>query len=380
LQHSGGIHIRLHQFLVNLMNQRAKELGCTGTNFTNCNGLEDSSHYTTAYDLSLIAREAVKHELFMKVCGTQSYAVPATNVNPARNLTNTNLLLDPNSNYHYENAYGIKTGFYTAAGHCLVSGATNNDMNLICVVLGGEETDKVRTEYADTIALYDWAWANYSYQQVLSSTATLKQLSVSAGTSDAVGVRAETAVSLVLPNGFDVSTLETQYVFYNERDGKPLNAPVNAGDRLGEVTVLKDGTACGTSYLVATSTVELSKTQYLHSQFRQVFKQPIVRSLITVIIIIFALYLILVCFYRIQRIRHLRSIRQAKHRRAESLAHQEIVRSGLPEDELFYLEKETSNGEAPAGEDNIGENEFSDENDVAPKDKTEDDFSDMLKF
>lgn len=365
---------------VDLMNQRAAELGCTGTHFTNCNGLEDSSHYTTAHDLALIAQEAIKHDLFLTVCGTESYTVPATNLNSARELTNTNLLLNPSSNYYYEYAYGIKTGYFTDAGHCLVSAATYNNMNLICVVLGGEETDTVRTQYADTITLYNWAWDNYSYQQVLSSSTTLTQLPVSLGTSDTVDVKAETAVSLLLPNDFDTSTLEMQYVFYNEENGTTLEAPVNAGDRLGEVTILKDGVVCGTSYLVAASTVDMSKTEYLRSQVRQVFEKPIVRVLVIAVIVIFALYLILVFYYRIQRIRHLRSVREARRRRAASLARS---RSNLPEDERGYSEKDIFRKENVPDEFDIPEEQgaFSGSSkSTVPKNKSEDDLSNTFKF
>ena len=368
---------------VDLMNQRAAELGCTGTHFTNCNGLEDSSHYTTAHDLATIAQEAIKHDLFRTVCGTESYTVPATNLNSARALTNTNLLLDSASNYYCEYAYGIKTGYFTNAGHCLVSAATYNNMNLICVVLGGEETDSVRTQYADTITLYNWAWDNYSYQEVLSSTATLTQLPVSLGASDTVGVRAETAVSLLLPNDFDMSTLEMQYIYYSQQNGTTLEAPVTAGDRLGEVTVLKDGTVYGTSYLVAASTVDMAKAQYLRSQIQQIFKQPIVRGLIIVVIVIFALYVILVCYYRIQRIRHLRSVRQARKRRAESLAHRKITRSGPPEDERGYPKKRAARKEDAADEfdmfDEIGSFDRNGKPTV-PKDKSEDDLSNTFKL
>jgi D-alanyl-D-alanine carboxypeptidase (penicillin-binding protein 5/6) len=363
---------------VDLMNQRAAELGCAGTHFTNCNGLEDSSHYTTARDLAIIAQEAIKHDLFRTVCGTERYTVPATNLNSARNLTNTNLLLDSTSNYYYENAYGIKTGYFTNAGHCLVSAATCNNMNLICVVLGGEETDSVRTQYADTITLYNWARDNFSYQQVLSSTATLTQLPVSLGTSETVGLRAETAVSLLLPNDFDMSTLEMQYIFYSEQNGTTLKAPITAGDRLGEVTVLKDGGVCGTSYLVAASTVDMAKAQYLRNQVRQIFKQPIVRGLIIVVIVIFALYVILVCNYRIQRIRHRRSVRQTKRRHTESLARRKNTRSVLPEDKRGYPKKSTVQKE----DDEFDIFEEIDRNNktTVPKVKSEDDLSNTFKL
>ena len=78
---------------VALMNQRATELGCEGTHFANTNGLPDPDHYTTAWDIYLIAREAMKHDLFMTICGSKSYDVPATNKSDVRELHSTNAQL-----------------------------------------------------------------------------------------------------------------------------------------------------------------------------------------------------------------------------------------------------------------------------------------------
>ncbi len=135
---------------VELMNQRAEELGCTGTHFSNANGLEASDHYTTAEDFALIAKEAVTHAMFLTVCGAASYTVSATNMAEARSLTNTNQLLVSSSDYYYEYAYGIKTGYFANAGYCLVSAANYNDMNVICVVMGSTTSNG---QFADSLTL-----------------------------------------------------------------------------------------------------------------------------------------------------------------------------------------------------------------------------------
>ena len=347
---------------VERMNARAAELGCTSSHFVNANGLEDASHYSSAHDLARIAREAVHHQLFLELCGAQSHTVPATNLNEARALENTNVLLDADNRYFYEYAYGIKTGYFSAAGRCLVSGAVNNDINIICVVLGGREDDgeadtRLRTQYEDTVALYDWVWESFSRQTVLSSASTLAQVPVD-GVSESLGLRPEKDLSVLLPNNYDLSQLETQYVFYYERDGEKITPPVSAGDRLGEVTVLRDGEVCGTAYLVAETDVAVPGASFIRGQVKNVFSQPLVRKLVTVIIILFVLYLVLVVVYRVQRERHLRSIRRAKRARAESLAHRDIVDTGLPEEELSYL----SNPEEDFSPDLPPEEEFVKEN------------------
>lgn len=102
---------------VSLMNERAAELGCTGTHFNNTHGLPDSDHYTTARDFTMITCEAMAHDLFVEISGTVSYTVPATNMSGERRLSNTNGLINPESStypgYYYEYARAGKTGHTT---------------------------------------------------------------------------------------------------------------------------------------------------------------------------------------------------------------------------------------------------------------------------
>jgi D-alanyl-D-alanine carboxypeptidase (penicillin-binding protein 5/6) len=315
---------------VSLMNQRAQELGCTNTNFTNTNGLEDSNHYTTAYDFALIAQEAVQHSLFLQVCGTLNYTVPATNMNDSRSLVNTNNLLNPESSYYYEYAYGIKTGYFSNAGYCLVSAASYDNMDVICVVMGGQETGD---QFADTVTLYDWMFKNYSHQQILGSTETIYTVDVALGTTDSTGLRAENAIYDTLPNDSDI-TFDYQITLYHAIEGRDLEAPVNAGDVLGEVTVIdRDGKVYGTSYLVATNTVEMSRVEYLRTQVKDLFQTPTVRRIITLLIVLLAIYVLLIFFYSLQRARHLKSLRAAKRERALRQAHNEAQWLEIPEEQ-----------------------------------------------
>ena len=124
---------------VDAMNAKAEALGCEGTHFVNATGLHDSQHYTTAWDLYLITKEAMKHEDFMRICDTARATIPATNLSEERNLYTTNYLIDTwrSLGYIYSNAHGIKTGSTDEAGHCLVSSATEGSLSFISVALGG---------------------------------------------------------------------------------------------------------------------------------------------------------------------------------------------------------------------------------------------------
>ncbi len=311
---------------VSRMNERASALGCTNTHFSNPSGLEDSNHYSTARDMALIAREAVSHDQFVSLCSASSYTVGATNLHDSRSLKNTNAFVNPDSSYYDSDVYGVKTGYFEAAGGCLVSAIDKDDTDLIAVILGGTINDEEDRRYDDTAALFDWLYNNYSYHQVLSSTDSVIKVPVTLATSDTVAGRPDTSISVLLPNDFDMDSLEYEYVIYSERDATPLIAPVSAGTILGEVTVSAGGRVFGTVNIVATNTAELSKSVYLKNSIKSILQQPIVHKLLVILIIVVALYLILSFLYVVQHSRYKRSLRQARRERAEQLA----VRENFP--------------------------------------------------
>ncbi len=321
---------------VSLMNERAAELGCTNTSFANANGLEENGHYSSAADLALIAREAMKHPFFAQVCGTYSHAVPATNMADTRELENSNRLLEEDGSYYYEAAYGIKTGYFENAGYCLVSAAEKDNKDVICVVLGSREPGD---QFLDTMTLLDWFFDNFEYRQILSSTETIVTVPVDLGTSDTVGVRAEDVVSVILPNDYDASNIGYKYTLTHEANGERLEAPLDVGAVLGEITVVEVDAAgnvvrsFGTSRLVAASSVDMSRMDYIRAQIKTLFQEPTVRRIITVLIILLALYLVLVVVYYVQRVRHIGSVRQAKRERALRLTEEEAQWLSIPEEE-----------------------------------------------
>ena len=143
-----------------MMNTKAAEIGCTNTHFVNANGLPDPNHYTTAYDLALILREAVKNEAFCKIAGAAKYTIPPTNkTSTSRNMENHNALL-VDGKYYYEGAIAGKTGHTEAARNTLVTAATREDMTLICVVLRSENEER----FTDTKTLFDYGFDNFHSQ------------------------------------------------------------------------------------------------------------------------------------------------------------------------------------------------------------------------
>ncbi|MFS0863603.1 D-alanyl-D-alanine carboxypeptidase family protein [Fredinandcohnia sp. 179-A 10B2 NHS] len=132
-------------YFAKLMNRRAKEIGATHSHFVNPHGLHDDNHYTTAKDLGIIAREAMKNATFREIVSEQKY------VDPAVTYVNRNKLLDPTSGFYFEGANGIKTGFTDEAGYCLISSATRNGKEVVAIVL--QSTDA--SVWTDSITLLE---------------------------------------------------------------------------------------------------------------------------------------------------------------------------------------------------------------------------------
>lgn len=151
---------------VKMMNERAAAIGCKDTNFTNCNGLPDEAHYTSAYDMALIAKEAYKNETFRIICNTKTYTIPFTNkhIDEETNLRNHHAMLYPlkTRQYLYDYCTGGKTGYTIAANSTLVTYAEKDGMNLICVFMNAENPNP----YTETRVLFDFCFDNFKIMNV----------------------------------------------------------------------------------------------------------------------------------------------------------------------------------------------------------------------
>ena len=145
-----------HNF-AEIMNARAKELGCLNSNFVNPNGLPDENHYTTAYDLAMIGRAFFANEILCQITMTRRLEIQPSDTQPDLILELNAMQLIPGGQYAYDYLVGCKTGYTNAARSCLVSCAERDGMKLICVVLHDESPE----QYEDTIALFDYGFSNF---------------------------------------------------------------------------------------------------------------------------------------------------------------------------------------------------------------------------
>lgn len=194
-----------------LMNKTAKNLGCVDSNFVNPHGLPDENHYTSAYDMALISRAAINNESFRKITGTKTYAIPPTNIqSETRYLANHHKMVK--GSISYDGVIGGKTGYTSKAKYTLVTFAKRNGMTLISVIMC---CDSITDEYADTKALLNYGFENYSLYNIS------QEIDPNNGDTDAMftkyaplfsrktsSLKLSTEGSVVLPKGISFSKAE----------------------------------------------------------------------------------------------------------------------------------------------------------------------------
>lgn len=142
----------------NLMNSKVAELGATNTHFSNPSGLTDEFHYTTPYDMALIAKACFDNKTLMKIISSSDvYTIPPTNKSKFTRYYSHRYQMLPGGDYAYQYSLGGKTGYTDAAGNCLVSFARKDDLRLICVIFNSTDADR----YTDTMMLFDYYFNNY---------------------------------------------------------------------------------------------------------------------------------------------------------------------------------------------------------------------------
>lgn len=246
-----------------LMNEKAKEIGCKNTHFVNPNGIHDKNHVSTAYDLALMGQYAMKNDTFRRIVKKTQYTLPATNKydKTDRTFKTTNDLLIKNtskskSNYYYPDATGVKTGYTGDAGNCLVASAKKDNMEVISVVLGADFTkDGLSEKFLDTIALLNYAFDNYAIQTLNEKNSILQEVKVSSATKETrnLKVLVKDNIETLVEKNADSQTLSPEISINN------LKAPISAGSTIGTITYTIDGKTYS-SELIAKDNVLPSNT------------------------------------------------------------------------------------------------------------------------
>ena len=213
---------------IKLMNEKAKELGCTNSNFVNSHGLHDDNHYTSARDMALIGAAAFKNADFRRITATKLYTIPETNVtNEKRAFENHHKMLFDWRSQYYEYCVGGKTGYTDNALNTLVTFATKDDVNLVAVVL---RTHGSGNTYVDTRAMLDYAFENFT------------KISVTVDAVEGKGLKAvDENAYVMVPTGITYEQLECS-----------VENPKELGDKTGEVSYTYEGQTVGSFEMTIT--------------------------------------------------------------------------------------------------------------------------------
>lgn len=240
---------------VSMMNTKVHELGLSHTHFTNAYGLHDDNHYTTAQDLAIIMKYCIKNEDFRRIAGSASCTLPATNKYGTRKYTSTNESIIPNNSNYYPYLTAGKTGYTTQAGDCLVSCSYKDDLELICVVLGGKTINGVSTRFSETKTLYQYGYHNYSIKTLLHTNDIVTQTEIQNGTKETrnLNLLANNSIDALLENSVSIDNLPFEINLE-----ETIKAPIEQGDHLGTISYTIDGIQYETN-LIASHPVEESK-------------------------------------------------------------------------------------------------------------------------
>ena len=313
---------------VERMNKQAQDWGCKDTHFNNPHGFHDVNHYTTPYDMSLIAYNAIKDENFSKIWGTVDHTIPATNKNTQRFLHNKDKMLKPTSDYYYQYAIGGKTGFHDDAKNTLVTCAEKDGVKLISVVM---KANGYNQAYTDSKTLLDYGFSVYKdnkvytggtytdkipvYQTYLSEDYNVGELNVTVAGD----------VSAKLPSFVSAKDVKTKAVINYSKDNndKKIYAPIKEGDKIGTMEFTYKDKTIATADITASNTVEAKSDKQL-AEMKLInnvksFLHMILNALIFIIPVVIIIIILLVVRNNINK-------KKKKKRRKKSSSHNSTKR------------------------------------------------------
>jgi D-alanyl-D-alanine carboxypeptidase len=250
-----------------MMNERADELGCRGTHFNNANGLPDDNHYTTCYDMALIAQACLQYEEFRTIAGTMSYTIGPTNLcEEERPLWQHCKMINEDSQYYYEYCEGGKTGYTTQALNTLVTWSKKGNTELICVIMN---CNGAYNTYTDSAALYRYCFENYDIitplenytfsDNQISDTLAYMNKSFNSSASPDITLSIDNLYKLNFNKNEDAKMLSYAIEYYD--------MPVQNGDTytVGELVISYKGdelgrTAINVSGYTTSAKIDTSKT------------------------------------------------------------------------------------------------------------------------
>lgn len=218
---------------VNMMNEKAKELGMNDTNFKNCHGIDEDDHYTSSYDIATLSRALLND--YPEITNYTTIYMDSLR-NGASGLVNTNKLVR-----NYKGCTGLKTGSTSLALYNLSASATRDNMNLIAVVMKAP-TSKMRFQIASN--LLDYGFSNFEYKKMINKNDIIKSVKVSKGIDSSVNAIAESDCGFLISKGNDINIEQNMSI------DETISAPIYSGQKIGQITYTLNQKVIGTVDIV----------------------------------------------------------------------------------------------------------------------------------
>lgn len=288
---------------VDHMNRKASELGCQNTHFTNPVGMHNENHYSTAYDLALILKACLEYDTYLEIAKVPKYTLHATDLSGPREMYNTNALVSTwrYSGYIYDKCIAGKTGNTDEAGRCLAAAAEDGDEVLISVILGSGpmevpgDTELRQGQFRESKRLLEYGFNNFHRVTITKDSEPVDKVKVTMSRqADEVNVKAQGSITRTLPKSMDVDDIETRVTLFEDT----VEAPVEAGQVMGTMTLYYGDEVYGTLDVVAITSVERSELLYKKQQFIEFFQNEGVRIILAVVMFLAAIVILKLTVFR----------------------------------------------------------------------------------
>lgn len=244
------------EIFIEMMNNKAKELGMENTNFKNITGLDEEGHYTSAYDVSIMSKELLKHKkIHQWLTVWMSSVKVGKEKDVVQNLVNTNRLI-----HDYKGANGIKTGFTRKAGYCLAASATRGNLTLISVVMGCKNSS---IRFKESKKLLDYGFANYQSIPLAKKNIVVKKIPVQKGKIESAEVIIEDDLSYLVKKGSSVD-IKKEIILPSY-----ISAPISKNSKIGEIIYRVEEKEIGRVNLVVKEDINKAS---IKDSIRKIFK------------------------------------------------------------------------------------------------------------
>ena len=290
---------------VERMNDMANDLGAYDTYYTNPTGMHSSAMVTTARDTAVIAKYAYGIPGFIEITSTPKYVMEATNRCDFRNIYNRNCMISKyySVDYYYSGALGMNAGATTQGGYalCAVAEDAEDGLTYLAVVLGAEGEDETYYNYINAERMLDWAFSSYGYAKVLTTSQMICEIDVNlSSTLDYVTLVPEREISVYLPTSVDLKK-DIRYSYHTYEDS--VDAPVEAGQEAGMITVIYGDEILGSCALITTSSITRSEFLYFLARVGEFTESRFFRATVVSAVVLSVAYVFIKASIRERRLR-----------------------------------------------------------------------------